>query len=427
MLLPLECLPQEFKTIYDAGVIVNQMYCFFSKRKVITTYKKIVELCRQSQLPCDNLFQRLLYLEMWCPTELRLQTIHDENNNIKGSTDFEITFPRIQGVTTGQSAKRLKIFQQSISNILKSIVEQQKHMEQQKWSTICKGTVWPDTIVVTLPPLPRSFSLVEDVPIIPGAAAVNNHSNSTAINRMDDGDESQDINECLPITTPVSLGELGGAICVLDTIKAQSFYQDQVVHAEVLPSRTAKHARLTPESFAQLADILQDDNSAQMRLGMVLSGDALYSHQAEAIGYILSKKHCVVSTSTASGKSVIYNVPVVSEVLKNPLATALYLFPTKALAQDQLRVLHKLVGADDERNRLPVHVCTLDGDTPREDRNHIRDTANICLSNPDLMHLTLLPNHVEWKRLFMNLRFVVIDESHTYHGIFGSHVSMHIH
>ncbi len=148
----------------------------------------------------------------------------------------------------------------------------------------------------------------------------------------------------------------------------------------------------------------------------------LYSHQAEAIGHVLAGRHVVSVTPTASGKTLCYNAPVLDAILKAPSSRALYLFPTKALAQDQLAELHALAeqvtgGAD-----LDIGVYTYDGDTPQDARRAIRGRAHVVLTNPDMLHSGILPHHPRWAKLFENLRFVVIDELHAYRGVFGSHL-----
>jgi DEAD/DEAH box helicase domain-containing protein len=141
-----------------------------------------------------------------------------------------------------------------------------------------------------------------------------------------------------------------------------------------------------------------------------------YVHQAQAINAIRQGGHVVVATSTASGKTLIYNVPVIERCLLDWRARALYLFPTKALAQDQLRALGELLQGDLDRIRVGVY----DGDTPRSARGAIRRQAAILLTNPDMLHLGILPNHHLWATFFRNLRYVVIDEAHVYRGVFGS-------
>jgi DEAD/DEAH box helicase domain-containing protein len=159
----------------------------------------------------------------------------------------------------------------------------------------------------------------------------------------------------------------------------------------------------------------------------------LYTHQAAAIGHALAGRHTVIVTPTASGKTLCYNAPVLSAILADPSTRALYLFPTKALAQDQLAELHQLVQglglADPDPDRLPpdesnaIGVFTYDGDTPQDARRAIRGRAHVVLSNPDMLHSGILPHHPRWAKLFENLRFVVIDELHAYRGVFGSHLA----
>ena len=153
----------------------------------------------------------------------------------------------------------------------------------------------------------------------------------------------------------------------------------------------------------------------------------LYTHQAEAFEHVLGGRHVVVTTPTASGKTLCYNLPVLDRILKNPATRALYLFPTKALAQDQMAELHELTTAlrkiGGEAGGEPIGVHTYDGDTPQDARRTIRTRAHIVLSNPDMVHSGILPHHPRWAKLFENLQFVVIDELHAYRGVFGSHLT----
>ncbi|MGQ0733963.1 MAG: DEAD/DEAH box helicase [Acidobacteriota bacterium] len=147
----------------------------------------------------------------------------------------------------------------------------------------------------------------------------------------------------------------------------------------------------------------------------------LYSHQAEAFEHVASGGHVVVTTPTASGKTLCYNLPVLDAIVRDPSVRALYLFPTKALAQDQMAELHDLVGALSEAGGSEIGVHTYDGDTPADARRAIRTRAHVVLSNPDMLHSGILPHHPRWAKLFENLRFVIIDELHAYRGVFGSH------
>jgi DEAD/DEAH box helicase domain-containing protein len=149
----------------------------------------------------------------------------------------------------------------------------------------------------------------------------------------------------------------------------------------------------------------------------------LYTHQAEAFAHVLAKRHVVTITPTASGKTLCYNAPVLDAILKDPSSRALYLFPTKALAQDQLAELHGLSELVTRATDTQIGVFTYDGDTPSDARRAIRGKAHVVLSNPDMLHSGILPHHPRWAKLFENLRFVVIDELHAYRGVFGSHLS----
>src|SRR5947209_3460064 len=144
-----------------------------------------------------------------------------------------------------------------------------------------------------------------------------------------------------------------------------------------------------------------------------------YTHQAAAAEMAYSGKNIVIVTPTASGKTLCYNLPILSAILESSDHRALYLFPTKALAQDQLAELHDLNQRLDNR----FGVFTYDGDTPSDARKAIREKGHIVLTNPDMLHTGILPHHTRWTRLFENLRYIVVDELHTYRGVFGSHLS----
>ncbi len=145
--------------------------------------------------------------------------------------------------------------------------------------------------------------------------------------------------------------------------------------------------------------------------------EQLYCHQAEAFTRIAAGRNVVVVTPTASGKTLCYNLPVLNHLIAEPGARAMYLFPTKALSEDQLDEVHGLIEA------MGSDLCafTYDGDTPQDARRAIRQRANIVLTNPDMLHTGILPHHTKWAKLFENLRYIVIDELHYYRGVYGSH------
>ncbi|HEY7292926.1 MAG TPA: DEAD/DEAH box helicase [Vicinamibacterales bacterium] len=180
--------------------------------------------------------------------------------------------------------------------------------------------------------------------------------------------------------------------------------------------------RRLPAQDAQLAPF-PSSLDPRLREALACRGiDQLYTHQAEAIAHALSGRHTVVVTPTASGKTLCYNAPVLHAILHDPSSRALYLFPTKALAQDQLAELHGACETIAERTGDQIGVFTYDGDTPQDARRSIRSRAHVVLSNPDMVHSGILPHHPRWAKLFENLKFVVIDELHAYRGVFGSHL-----
>ncbi len=147
--------------------------------------------------------------------------------------------------------------------------------------------------------------------------------------------------------------------------------------------------------------------------------EALYTHQARAVHAVRAGRNACVVTPTASGKTLCYNLPVLDAVAREPTARALYLFPTKALAADQLVELQGLAQAAE----LDLRTSTYDGDTPANVRSVVRSAGQVVITNPDMLHAAILPHHTKWFKLFENLQFVVIDELHTYRGLFGSHVA----
>lgn len=176
-----------------------------------------------------------------------------------------------------------------------------------------------------------------------------------------------------------------------------------------------RHFPAREAEFADFPDWVEPDLAAAYAAKGIAR---LYSHQRDVADLAHERRNVVVVTPTASGKTICYNLPVLNAVLKNTDTRALYLFPTKALAQDQLAEVHDLARRLDDR----FGVFTYDGDTPADARKAIREKGHIVLSNPDMLHTGILPHHTRWQRLFENLQYVVLDELHTYRGVFGSHL-----
>lgn len=178
----------------------------------------------------------------------------------------------------------------------------------------------------------------------------------------------------------------------------------RVVHVERVPPRPARFADPAEPLPAPLVRALEASGIRR-----------LYVHQARALDCVRAGRSVVVTTRTASGKTLCYNLPVLEALLAEPRARALYVFPTKALAQDQLDALQSM--------GLPVRCGVYDGDTPLSERARIREEAQVVLTNPDMLHVGILPQHGRWVRLFRGLRFVILDDLHVYRGVFGSHVA----
>jgi DEAD/DEAH box helicase domain-containing protein len=174
------------------------------------------------------------------------------------------------------------------------------------------------------------------------------------------------------------------------------------------PAQPARYADFPEDLHPRLADVLR-----------ARGYERLYTHQRAAYDLAAAGGDSVVVTPTASGKTLCYNLPVLDRILKDPDARALYLFPTKALSQDQLAELHaftEAIGQD-------IGTFTYDGDTPQDARKSIRARAHVVVTNPDMLHKGILPHHTKWVKLLENLRYVVVDELHTHRGVYGSHVA----
>lgn len=197
----------------------------------------------------------------------------------------------------------------------------------------------------------------------------------------------------------------------IQSLKNYERLASDVVFHKVLPEKKSEHTVPERPWPAPVQELLN-------RLGI----QNLYSHQAESVNFIKAGRHTVTATPTASGKTLIYNLPVFEKVLEHPESRALYLFPLKALAQDQLKTIQKLSSLLDKT--IQPTAAIYDGDTSAWNRTKIRkNPPNILLTNPDMLHLSILPYHHNWQAFFADLRFVVVDELHTYRGVMGSHMA----
>lgn len=200
---------------------------------------------------------------------------------------------------------------------------------------------------------------------------------------------------------------------VLEEMQAMPWWKEQIVPGgqRTIAAREAKHDDLT---FALSQEVVN-------ALWATRKIESFYQHQAEALNALDEGKNVIVSTSTSSGKSLIYQIPVLRALEEDRSSTAMFIFPTKALAQDQRRTLQDLLlncrGLED------TIVATYDGDTDKTLRADVRDRANVIFTNPDMLHQSILPSEAAWRRFLRNLKYVVVDELHVYNGLFGAHVS----
>lgn len=193
-----------------------------------------------------------------------------------------------------------------------------------------------------------------------------------------------------------------------EKLRRDNLFMANVVRWEELPAREARYGDYPIGLDERLRPVLRQRGVQQ-----------LYSHQAHSIAATMRGEDVVVVTPTASGKTMCYNLPVLDSILKNPDARALYLFPTKALSADQVSELYELIQA----MGVDIKTYTYDGDTPGAARRAVRQAGHIVVTNPDMLHSGILPHHTKWVKLFENLRYIVIDEIHTYRGVFGSNLA----
>jgi len=469
MIEAFDLLPRSYQEFVYSFESLDRLYCFLTKRKLAATFTRLKRLyeefnklnscpqkvnglgddgttqdCHRSSTSTDTAVFNVDHLSRicsLCPEHIQIR-IYTEDNTIKHvhcpTTDddiieLELYFP----VNASASAYHTKLRRKTVVDKLFHTLLHHHHSEHvrgdpsdiDKSMKIVRKKGWPIDInqldcMQLLPPLNidvlhnvnRYIKQSNTSPSSLAAAAV-----ATPLPILHSSD-SMDIR-------PISIDLMGGAKGVLEYLLSLPSYRDQLKHVEYCESRDAVYDEIAPPAINSL---LMD------RLKKVLTLDkGLYRHQVKGINALRQGRHVMVSTSTASGKSLIYNIPIIEAMLYDRQATALYIFPTKALAQDQLRSLLALLH-DVDGISLPVRVAACDGDTGIYERSDIQGSKddhnqyngidtnypiNIILTNPDILHCTMLPDHVNWSRIYKNLRYVVIDESHMYGGIFGANVA----
>lgn len=358
-------------------------------------------------------------------------------DHTKAATDVHLVFPTAPGAGKAQIAKRAKFTRKAMEDWLASSSQSKV------------GDIGDSSSVDLLPPPCPLPNTSMPSPLPPALSVWKEGSKGLKVAQPanDTNDSTQDNDTAQPAeqqekekSSEASVGTGGNkdesstcsgfdAKAVVDYLESLPFYDGQIVSRETVPSRAGKY--FAGDLFSTLAPSLQYALEASISGTEEASGEkkvkpkfSFYHHQGVAISALLEGKHVAISTSTSSGKSVVYTVPIFNTILSNDSgAVALLIFPTKALAQDQLRSLKALANSTQELQEK-IRCACLDGDTPWDERSDVASSANVILTNPDMLHASVLPNHNAWKRLLGSVRFIVVDEAHMYRGVFGAHVSM---
>ena len=218
------------------------------------------------------------------------------------------------------------------------------------------------------------------------------------------------------MTINTTTSDQTNAVAPLSPVQALAAHFQELMRQDGSSVRAVRHQPAKPARFGPFPEEL----NPLLRSALAARGiQNLYTHQSAAVEHALAGKNTVVVTPTASGKTLCYNLPVLHSLLADSAGRAIFLFPTKALAEDQRLELQRL----NDALGGPLSCHTYDGDTPQDARRAIRDKANVILTNPDMLHAGILPHHTKWAKLFENLRYIVIDELHYYRGVYGSHLA----
>ena len=268
------------------------------------------------------------------------------------------------------------------------------------------------------PPLLRPLSAAEkaaEKAAAASAAASSSAASSGAAVKVEEDDEAAD-------DLPWSEGEAVDATNICSYLRAQEDYKDQIVHTAVTLPREGTKVSLADLLSQGTTPLCKPIEKALHAKGIT----SLFQHQSDALS---ATGDVIIATPTSSGKSLTYTIPAVRAVIDSPYARSLLLFPTKALAQDQLGSLTAFADSVFEHvgrgaNQGILYAATLDGDTPQADRKQLARRAHVVLANPDILHAYVLPKHTEWREMLSNLKVIAIDEAHAYHGVFGTHVAL---
>lgn len=406
--LNLELIPDALSFLLKIFEVIDKLHCFLIKTGACTTVINIKSLYFKLNIALnlanEDFLSTLNQLRALCPTMISLEENSPYNTS---KEDIKFFYIMHSGIGNVQCSKRRSKILESITihaieyymsscNIKSSVKSRKQDIKRIIIDINTNG--WPSHFDPKSIPCPSiETAKIED--------SLTLHNN--------------ELNNILPlsISSPDHDDDISNIESIIKFMKNSSDYKNQISHIEIIPSREGVFNDLALPFPAILQDIVAN----------TLGIKSFYSHQALAINAIRAGKHVSISTSTSSGKSAIYNLPVLEAVMNDTTATSLYLFPTKALAQDQFQAINRICCVLNERlskQAIPgIMASVCDGDTSYDDRKAVMTSSNIVLTNPDMLHFTLLPDHSNWSRIFRSLKYVVIDEAHHYRGGFGAHVA----
>ncbi|EEB07119.1 RecQ type DNA helicase Hrq1 [Schizosaccharomyces japonicus yFS275] len=405
-------LCESFKKIYQLFQFINTTYTFLNARNCLIITFPMLESAYKSAFQKDLTITDLVKLQLICPKLVNFQYKSVEglalaiNKNTQAKEIFDgliegQTYILVFELSEGNKGKgrgghnsknptmKSQIHKQLLSiDYLKKVIKKRNLIFEE-----CLNNYYDRLVCTKKDPdseLDREANL--HIPISPT-----------------DFDDSVSVkSEIVPLQTkPETIDE------ILDLLRGIKDYENQIVDEGTYSTeaKACKVGFLSKQLSQELIDALYSANGIK----------EIYEHQALAINWLWERHNVIVSTATSSGKSLVYQLPILHDLQNDPETTALIVFPTKALAQDQKRSLQEVL------SYMPslsfVQVETFDGDTPIERRENIIEKCNIIFTNPDMLHQTILPRHDKWYRFLKNLRYFILDEIHVYNGIFGVHVS----
>ncbi|KAI9732648.1 MAG: hypothetical protein M1834_003985 [Cirrosporium novae-zelandiae] len=432
--------PDHFKALDKTHRALNLVYTFCCTRKHVATTFETIKSAVEGNIKRKLLIEEVAEIKSLVPNSINFVYVSEAmlqvsvlgadaekpNGRKRQSSSFDLDKPQAgEGCNNVEDDKEVLLFE-FIDGDLKRQVVHPKTGEPTKPTRKLKN----EDLKIPVYNQKQMLKLIEKRNA-KFASAVNAFLNKCTLDHVDPIERLKTAVEgFLPIptksrqNTPAPIQTIGPPPIIpkerkeiseiLSEIKSMEWYCNQIVPDghRVFDPQPSIYGELKFQLSQNIVDALYNTRSITQ----------LYSHQAEAINHLYDGSNVIVATSTSSGKSLIYQIPMLNELEHDPNSRGMYIFPTKALAQDQRRSMKDMLRF--MRGLENTLVETFDGDTPMQDRNLIREEARIIFTNPDMLHITILPHEDKWRTFLQNLRFVVVDELHVYNSIFGSHVAM---